>query len=364
MKKKAMVIGSGITGSIAAWNLANNGWHVEVYDQINEIGGHLASGKINNIVYEKYGPHIFHTNDENVVNIIKKFGKFNKYEHMPKSIINDKLFSWPPQIHELQNSEYWVDIKKELSLLSDERKLDNFEEYAISLMGKTIYNLFIYEYAKKHWKTEPKNLSYSFAPKRIDIRNDKDLRVFKDKWQLFPKNGWSCVIESMLDNKNINIILGLKHDKDTINWKLYDAVIVTAPLDDFLKKESLPWRGVRVENKYIPNQIGTYLPAAQINYPTLKVSYNRITETKWMTNQKNNGTVISYEYPDDNLKHYPIDDIYNNNRNYANNLKNILISSYKNAIPAGRLANYVYIDIDQAINQGINASKKALELIR
>lgn len=363
--KKALVIGSGLTGSTCAFILAKNGWNVTVCEKEYRVGGHVKTASIGGVMYEEYAIHVNHTDNDEVIELIQEVAEWHDYIHIVKTFVDGKLMSWPPQISELKNTRFWNDIELELNNLPKEIDKTNFETYAISIMGNTLYQLFIYPYTKKQWGTDPKNLSSSFAPKRIDLRYDDDTRMFKDKWQAFPSNGWSSVIDSMLTKYSINIWMGKEMNEKNIEWDNFDAVVVTAPLDEFLNEDSLQWRGVRVEHQYIPNKDGLMLPAAQVNYPGLEFDYTRKTETKWKSGQNNKvtGTVVTYEYPNAPFKHYPVDDSEGNNKKRSQYLKTKLLEMHSNAIIAGRLANYVYINTDQAVMQGINAAKSAMKMV-
>lgn len=359
----ACIVGSGLSGASSAYILAKNGWDVTVYEKEYRVGGHVKTATLGGIMYEEYAIHVNHTDNDEVIELINEVADWHEYIHIVKTNIDGKLMSWPPQIEELKETKYWDKINKELNSLPNTPDTTNFETYAVSIMGKTLYDLFIHDYTLKQWGTDPKNLSASFAPKRIDLRYDGDKRMFKDRWQAFPSNGWTSVVDGMLTKYPVKIIMGKELKESNIEWDLYDAVIVTAPLDEFLEQDDLPWRGVRVEHEFVPSVSGTILPSAQLNHPGLDEEYTRMTETKWKSNQGDLiGTVITKEYPGANFKHYPVDDANGNNRERANNMKKELLSMHPNAILAGRLSNYVYINTDQAILQGINAARKAISL--
>lgn len=364
MVNKALVVGSGLAGATAAYCLAKNGWNVTVYEKDYRVGGHVKTATLGGIMYEEYAIHINHTDNSEVIELIKEVSEWQDYRHIVKTVVDGVTLSWPPQISEISKLPYWPIIQEELKSLPEKPDESNFETYAISIMGKTLYDKFIYGYTKKHWGVEPKTLSSSFAPKRIDLRDNDNFYLFNDSWQAFPSKGWSYVIDKMLTKYQISIWLGKKVNHADIDWKNFDAVIVTSPLDEFLQEEELPWRGVRVEHEYIPGISGVHLAAAQVNYPNIDIPYNRKTETKWYSNDKVCGTIVTYEYPGAKFKHYPIDDASGLNRQRANSLKTTLKEKYPNAIVAGRLANYVYINTDQAILQGINAAKKAVKLVK
>lgn len=361
MNKKCLIVGSGLTGSTCAYILAKNGWEVEIHDKEYRVGGHVKTASINGLLYEENAIHVNHTDSDDVIKLINEVADWIKYEHVVKTEIDGQLFLWPPHVDEIKSKMNWEKISNELNNLPESPDKSNFETYAISIMGETLYSKFIYPYTVKQWGTEPSNLSSTFAPKRIDLRTDGHKGMFYDKWQAFPSGGWTKFIDLLLTTYPINIWLGKEHTEKTILWENYDAVIVTAALDDFMEKDQLPWRGVRVEHNYIPNIDGTYLPAAQVNYPGLDKEYTRRTETKWKSGQLDMaGTVVTYEFPGSNDKHYPVYDADGINKNKANMLKNELKSMHSNAIIAGRLANYIYINTDQAIMQGINAAREAM----
>jgi len=362
--KKALIIGSGLCGSTAARVLAENNWKVEIHEMEYYVGGHVRTSEYNGILYEQNGIHVNHTNNDTVINFIQRFSKWISYVHYIQTETQEGLFSWPLQISEIAKMSEWEIIKKEISLLPKVPDPTNFETYATSIMGQTLYNTFVLPYTIKQWKMDPKNLSSSIAPKRIGLRYDGNLPIFLDKWQGWPEGGWTKLVENILNHDNINILMGIQDTEKTIPWNKYDCVIVTAPLDDFLDSEQLEWRGVRVEHSYIPGKEGFYLSAGQINYPGLDKEYTRRTETKHMSGQKDlNGTIVTYEYPDITKKHYPVYDVKGINKMKSDKLKKSLLEKYPNAIIAGRLANYVYINTDQAIMQGINAAQKAMNTL-
>lgn len=366
MKKKALIVGSGLSGSTAAYVLSKNKWDVVVYEKEYRVGGHVKTASIGGVMYEEYAIHVNHTDNNEVIELIQEVGDWHEYRHVVKTIINDKVMSWPPQVSELKETDYWEKIEKELKLLPEKPDTSNFETYAISIMGKTIYELFIKEYTIKQWGTTPDKLSSEFAPKRIDLRYDKNFELFKDKWQAFPTNGWTSIIDNMLTKYPVKIIMGKNITYKDVDFEAYDSVILTCPLDEFLGVEELPWRGVRVEHEFIPNKLGVKLEAAQVNNPSINIPYTRQTETKWKSNQNKDilGTVVTTEYPGAPFKHYPVYDIKGLNKKYANELKKTISNKHNNVIFAGRLANYVYINTDQAVIQGINAARKAMELVK
>lgn len=361
MKSKALVVGSGLTGATAAWWLKTHGWDVTVCEQSVVIGGNIRGERMCGVEYEPHGAHIFHTANMEAAGIIEQHAKLLPYRHKVKTQVNGREVSWPPQVSELAQFDEWTKIQSELESLPSEPDTTNFETYATSIMGATLYEWFIYGYTVKQWGRDPKELSSSFAPKRIDLRADGYKDLFRDPIQGWPQGGWITIVDSML--KDIPVMLNSPQTANTVNPGDWDAVIVTAALDKFLGLNDLEWRGVRLEHVWNPGERGTLLSAGVVNQPDVNVPYTRRIETKHMSGQsgKIEGTVISYEYPGAPARHYPIDDVAGNNRRLAQQYKQTLQAELgSHVIPAGRLANYVYIDTDQAIMQGLNAARHAI----
>ena len=146
----------------------------EIFETKNVVGGHSRSEKINDVIYEPNGPHIFHTSNEIVNNFVNEFGMTRKYSHQiksriyPKSMKGDSiLLSWPPQVSELKQLDEWKHIENELNNLPDVKNNNNFQDYAISIMGQTLYELFIEGYTIKQWGKEPKNFPQNLPQKEL-----------------------------------------------------------------------------------------------------------------------------------------------------------------------------------------------------
>ena len=361
---RALVVGAGLTGLTAAWMIRKflPSADIHVWEAAPWAGGTLATGSIAGVLYEMHGAHISHTASETAIDFFQQVADWVPYVHIVKTQIPPGLVSWPPQVGELREFREWGEIDRQLRARPSEPRSTDFESYCIDLMGETLYQWFIYGYTKKQWGMEPRELASSFAPKRIDLRSDGYLPLFRDKWQGWPVGGWSRLIDAIIDQARPQLRLGAHVTEKDVDWAKWDAVVVTAPLDDFLEVPRLPWRGVRFEHVWRPEIAGVHLPAGVVNYPAEDVPHTRVIETKWMSGQRDSerGTVLSYEFPGSEDRHYPIDDVLGLNRKRAAELKSILQSRHPQAITAGRLANYVYIDTDQAVTQGLHAGSKAL----
>ncbi len=368
MKKenKVLIVGAGWAGASAASILKNNGFDVVLIEKDNEVGGHSRSGTIKNVIWEPYGAHIFHTSNEEVAKFVNKYGLNTNFEHkvLTKIMIEGtyELFSWPPQIEELKKLKEWKKIKSELSELPSEPVGDSFVEYVTSMMGKTLYEIFIEGYSIKQWGDELNNLSSRFAPKRIELRNDGYKRLFRDKYEYFPTEGVTPIIQNILSE--VEIVYSKEVSIENISSLIedFDNVILTCPLDAFLNKSTLKWKGITLEPKFYDVGEDEYKSETYVvNYPGLEVPYTRTIETKHATKQKVKGTIVAEEFPGSDARHYPIPTPENEYEKENSSLKKEIENLInKNIIFAGRLANYKYINQDQAILEGFEAAEKIL----
>jgi UDP-galactopyranose mutase len=322
-------------------------------------------------VYEPNGAHIFHTNNEAVARFARRFGMSRMFEHRVLTSLHATkddepwLLSWPPQIDELRRLPQWARIDRELTSLPAAPSGNNFEEYATSLMGATLYELFIYGYTVKQWGREPRELSSSFAPKRIDLRNDGDRRLFKDKFQYFEPAGFNSIIEAVAASATVNAEMFITIANMEELAREFDACVITAPLDEFLNRAGeLAWRGIEMKSTYVPlsHPEDTVTAGYVVNYPDLRYPYTRTVETKHATEQRIYGSVVSKEFPGAPHRHYPVPTVEHTYEQRNVELQaEIRASTGTPVYFCGRLANYQYIDQDRAIQQGIDCAHQILE---
>jgi len=360
--RNALVVGAGLTGAVAARTLHDAGWQVHVSESEETWGGQLRSAYFGQgLRQEVKGAHIWHSDSAEANAVMREHVRLLPYRHQVSTATEVGLLSWPPQVPELRRLALWPTIERELDLLPDEKRTDNFETYAIDVMGPTLYELLIRGYTMKQWGCDPSQLAASFAPKRIDLRTDGYLGLFRENTQGWASGGWQTFVDSLL--LPIEVQLCDARTVNNVDFGAYDAVVVTAPLDQFLEADELPWRGVSFKHTYLPD-VGYALAAPVVNEPQIRVSYTRSIETKQMQGAavaSGCGTVISREYPGAPARHYPIDDVEGENRSRARELERLLVTTFPNVVVAGRLGKYVYIDMDGAVLQGLHAAQKILK---
>jgi len=355
---RALIVGSGLAAATTARVLGDAGVGVEVVEAGPSWGGQLRPAEANGVLYEPHGAHIFHTTDTAAWDFVRRFASFRPYRHRVMTEVQGRLLSWPPQVAELQTLAQWPGVRAELDALPAEPDATNFETWCVSVMGATLYDWFIEPYTRKQWDCEPSSLTSKWAPRRIELRDDGYTDLFRDPHQGWPVGGYGTLIDGLL--KETSVTMGVRASADDIaDWvDDYDAVLVTAPLDELFAERlgPLPWRGVHLVNRYVPG-VDHVLPCGVVNHPGLDQPYTRRIETKWMSGQEQLGTVVSQETPGAPVRHYPVDDVEGDNRRLAQRYQQLLREEFGPTVfLAGRLATYTYINMDQAVRQGLNAA--------
>jgi UDP-galactopyranose mutase len=367
--KRVAVVGAGWSGAAAARELHDAGVAVEVFEASGVVGGHSRAEELHGVVYEPNGPHVFHTSEHRVADFVHRFGLTRPYAHRPLTTVRidgePRYFSWPLQLGELAALPQWDRISRELRSRPAVPLTTNFEAYCVSLMGETLYRLFIYHYTVKQWAVDPKRLSAAMAPRRVELRTNGDRRLHRDVWEHFPPAGVNAVIEAVL--RGIPVHLGtevrLADLRDHLH-RSFDAAVVTAPLDAFTGAgPALPWRGIRVEARYHETDAAeaTVTRAYTVNHPDPDIPYTRTVETKHASGQLIRGTVVCEEYPGHPAKHYPVPTADGAHEKRNGELQALI--RQESPVPVvfcGRLANYRYINQDEAVLQGLRAADDLL----
>jgi UDP-galactopyranose mutase len=364
--RRVAVIGAGWAGATAARVLHDDGFAVEVFEASSVVGGHARVEVLNGVVYEPNGAHIFHTSHEQAAAFVQRFGLVRPYEHRVLTALylddeaEPRYMSWPPQVEELEQLPMWPDIARDLAALPSHPSGDDFETWVTSMMGPTLYRLFVHDYTVKQWGCEPSRLSSSFAPKRVELRRDGFRRLFRDRWELFAPRGVNEVIEAVLAPVSVTCGARISVDDLDVLGKEFDGLVMTGSLDTFLGCDGeLEWRGIAMRSRFAPTDAdGTLTPAYVINQPSARVPYTRTVETKHATGQRVEGTVVSEEYPGAPARHYPVPTVEGRYESRNQELQQeIADTAPVPVVFCGRLATYRYIDQDQVIAQGMDGGR-------
>jgi UDP-galactopyranose mutase len=363
---KCLIVGGGLSGVVIAEQIANKlNNKVTIIEKRNHIGGNCYDyiDETTGILMNKYGAHLFHTNNERVWNYINSFDEWIRWEHKVLTFVEDKFVPMPVNIttinelcdEHLQNED---DVNKWLDKTQEKYDIiNNSEEMAKSRIGNTLYEKLVKDYTFKQWNKYPNELDKSVLA-RIPIRNNFDTRYFSDKYQALPQRGYTHFFNKILDNKNIDVKLNT--DYFDFNHDDYDIVIFTGPIDSYFSNyEKLEYRSIDFDIQVIKN-MNYYQPNSVVNYPSIDVPYTRIVEYKHFLNQKSNDTIIVTEKTNDvGEPYYPVPN--KKNLDLYQKYKELAIKEEENNVFfVGRLANYKYFNMDEAILNGLEFFDKVL----
>jgi len=370
-----LIVGCGLSGATIAERIANClNEKVIIIDKRKHIGGNCYDyiERNTNIRINKYGAHLFHTNNKEVWDYVNKFSEWVRWEHKVLSKVDDKFVSIPVNIttvnelcgENLQTTEEMNEWLKKNQIKYD--KIENSEQMAKSRIGEELYNKLVKNYTYKQWNKYPNELDASVLA-RIPIRNNFDTRYFSDKYQALPKNGYTSFIKNMIKHDNIISLINTSYEDLKKNYPNYmreiKYTIFTGPIDEYFKDsglEKLEYRSIDF-NKYIYKNTNFFQSNSVVNYPNSE-DFTRIVEYKHFLNQNSPHTIIVTEKTKDNGEpYYPIPN--KKNLELYEKYKKLAEKEEKNNVYfLGRLANYKYFNMDAAIENALYFFNKKLLL--
>ena len=360
-----LIVGSGLFGSVFAFEAKKAGKKVIVIDKQSHIGGNCYSEKQHGIDVHQYGAHIFHTNSKVVWDYINQFSTFNNYINSPVAKYKNELYNLPFNMNTFYTmwgvttpSEAIAKIEQQ-RLTINTKNPENLEEQAISLVGIDLYEKLIKGYTEKQWGRSCKELP-AFIIKRLPVRFRFDNNYFNDKYQGIPESGYTEIFEKLLSG--IKVELNSDFFKNRAEYEsLAEKIVFTGMIDNYHDYQygTLEYRSLRFDHKTLDEE--NYQGNAVVNYTEREIPYTRIIEHKHFTFGTQPKTVITYEYPANwqpgDEPYYPIND--DKNSKIFQKYKE-LADREKSVIFGGRLANYKYYDMHQVIAEALEVSKKEL----
>ena len=352
-----LVVGAGFAGSVIAERLASqHDAKVMVIDRRPHVGGNAFDKKDEaGVLIHQYGPHIFHTNSDEIVDYLTQFTNWRPYEHRVLAEVRGQRVPIPINRTTL-NLLFDLDLKTEeeaaaylASRAEPVEEIRTSEDVVISAVGRELYELFFQGYTRKQWGIDPSELDKAVTA-RIPTRTNTDDRYFGDKHQIMPAEGYTAMFKRMLAHPNIDLRLGTdwRDVKDEIDAA---HIVYTGPIDEYFDYRfgRLPYRSLRFEHKVLEEE--RHQPVAVVNYPDPSVPYTRITEYKHLTGQVHPRTSVTYEYPSaEGDPYYPIprpenQALYKKYERLADSTAGVTF--------VGRLATYRYYNMDQVVGQAL-----------
>lgn len=333
---RILIVGAGFSGAVIARECAAAGHLVKVIDKRDHIGGNAYDYiDSNGIRIHKYGPHLFHTNNEKVVQWLSQFTEWVPYQHKVKAQLNDGTYVTLP-------------VNKETKEIVGE---DN------------VLDIFFRPYTKKMWGKSLDELDPSII-NRVPIRDDDNELYFpNDEYQMMPKKGYTEIFHNIFNHSNIEVELNVDFDKSM--EEEYDYIFNSMPIDMYFDYDygELPYRSIKFHN--VTLQQPRVLPTATVNF-THDGTYTRVTEWKNIPCHGSNDytTVLTYEQPcdykdNDYERYYPVKDLEGTNRETYKKYKDRVDEDKMTFI--GRCGMYVYVDMHQAISSALATARRFLD---
>jgi UDP-galactopyranose mutase len=355
-----LIVGAGFAGSVMAERIASErNERVLVIDRRGHIGGNAYDHRDKaGILIHQYGPHIFHTNSEQIFSYLSRFTRWRPYEHRVLAQVDGILVPIPINLDTV-NRLYGLDLTPEdlecwfARRAESVSEIKTSEDVVISRVGRELYEKFFRGYTRKQWGIDPSELDKSVTS-RVPVRTNRDDRYFTDDFQYMPIEGYTRMFERMLDHPKITTMLSTDY-ADIRDSGLCSRTIFTGPIDEYFEYRygKLPYRSLHFKHATLDQEWRQ--PVAVVNYPQTE-EYTRVTEYKHLTGQSHPMTSVTFEYPSDRGDpYYPIPRAENQ----------ALFKKYERRANAtsdvwfvGRLATYRYYNMDQVVGQALSTFRR------
>lgn len=367
-KPSIAIIGAGFSGAVLARELAENGnFQITVFDSKGYVGGnaHTFRDSETDIMVHHHGPHILHTDREEIWEYANRWGRFEPYVKRVKAITDKGIFQFPFNLMTLNQFYNKKLSPKEardfLGSLSKIRntKASNLEDYALKHYGEELYNNFIRDYTLKTWGIPPKKLS-PILIKKIPIHLNYDDCYYKEKYQGIPISGYTEIIKRILDHHSIEVRLDQSFD---LNRKReFDHLFWTGPIDSFFDNKfgQLRYRTFSYETT---RELGDFQGTAITHFTDSKTPFTRITEYKHLTPwERHEKTLYTREYPK-NSTNEDSPQLPLRQEEDLNILKQYLEAAQmeKRITFLGRLGTYRYLNMGDSISEALDLARECLK---
>ncbi|MGO2908374.1 MAG: UDP-galactopyranose mutase [Leuconostoc citreum] len=368
-----LIVGAGPFGMIFAYEAAKRGKKSLVIEKRPYIAGNMHTHTEHGITVHDFGAHIFHTDNKEVWDYIRRFASFNGYQNQVVANYKGTLYNLPFNMNTFyqmwgtktpDEAKAKIESQKQVALKDlGDRQPSNLEEQAISLIGTDIYEKLIKGYTEKQWGRPATELP-AFIIKRLPVRFIYDNNYFNHRYQGIPVGGYTQIFEQMLSEADG--LVDVLTDTDFFDHKEellaeFPRVLYTGMIDQFFdyKFGELEYRSLRFEHELIDSE--NYQGNAVINYTDAQTPYTRVMEWKHFDGLADEGkTIITREYPQEwnrsKEAYYPVNNDKNTQiyKQYAKEAR----QNHPEIIFGGRLGKYRYFDMDQVFNDALNTVRE------
>ncbi|CUH51509.1 UDP-galactopyranose mutase [Shimia marina] len=356
-----LLVGAGLSGAVIGRILATAGHKITIVESRSHIAGncHTERCQQTGVMLHKYGPHIFHTDNQRVWDYVNSFAVFRPFRNQVKTTVGEAVYSLPINLHTINQffgrtfrpdeARHFIENTQADLTITDPQ---SFEEQALRFVGPKLYEAFFKGYTEKQWGCAPTQLPAAIL-KRLPLRFNYDDNYFAHRFQGIPEAGYTAMVRAILDHPNIDVHLNTPFSKEQASR--VDHMFWSGPLDGYFD-EKLGRLGYRTLDFERFDADGDWQGCAVMNYGDPSVSFTRITEHKhfapWETHEK---TVCYREFsracaPGD-IPYYPIRLVQ----------EKALLLEYEALAQAeegvtfvGRLGTYRYLDMDVTIAEAMS----------
>ncbi|MFM7962507.1 MAG: UDP-galactopyranose mutase [Actinomycetota bacterium] len=364
MPLRVAVVGAGFSGAVVARELAEAGHHIEVFESRDHVAGNCHTKRHDTgVMVHVYGPHIFHTQHERVWQYVQRFGTFEPYRHRVRAMVGDKAYQMPMNLGLInaffgtnftpQEAEAFVASRADASITNPQ----SFEEQALRLVGRELYEAFFAGYTRKQWGVDPRELPASILA-RLPLRFTDDDSYFSHPYQGIPEHGYTPIVEAMLDHPNITVHLSTRMPR--VRLAEFEHTFWSGPIDAYFDFEHgrLAYRTLDFEPEVVA---GDHQGCPVVNYCDANVPYTRITEHKYFAPwESHDQSVIYREYSRlceaNDTPYYPVRLV----EEMAQLLEYVQLARNETGVTfLGRLGTYRYLDMDVTIHEALNVADAA-----
>jgi UDP-galactopyranose mutase len=369
---RLLIVGAGFTGAVVARELAEAGLPSLVIDERPHIAGncHTARDRSTGVLVHHYGPHVFHTNDDRVWNYVNRFGEMKPYVNRVKAVVRGKVYSLPINLHTINQFFGTMFTPHEARAFIETRRAREitsprtFEEQALSMLGREIYEAFFLGYTRKQWSVDPARLPASIL-KRLPLRFNYDDNYFAHRHQGMPAKGYTDLVDNMLRHPLIEVRTECAFEtlKGTERFR---HILYSGPLDRYFgfAHGRLGYRTLDFEAEYA---LGDAQGTAVMNYCDEEVPYTRVSEHKHFSPWEAaafEGTVLYREYSRGagmrDIPYYPLH-LVDDRRLLAAYVERA--EQETGVTFAGRLGTYSYLDMDVTIGRALDTAEHLLSCL-
>jgi UDP-galactopyranose mutase len=360
-----VIVGAGFSGAVVARELAEAGIASLVVDGRSHVAGNAHTERRDNgVMVHVYGPHIFHTGDTRVWEYINRFGEMMPYNHRVKATSGGSVYSLPVNLHTINQFFGTTMSPDEAEKFIAERADSSigtpvsFEDQALKFVGKELYEAFFQGYTEKQWGVSPTELPASILA-RLPVRFSYEDSYFNHPYQAIPKDGYTPIVEAMLNHPLIEVSLGQLVTPSELSSA--EHVFWSGPIDQYFSRQ-FGELGYRTLDFVETQATGDVQGCPVMNYCDRDIPYTRITEHKHFAPwESHEGSTIYTEYSRlaeaGDIEYYPIRQVR------EKELLEKYVAAAKDATGVtflGRLGTYRYLDMDVTIKEALDVAAEFL----